>query len=200
MADNGFTSNDFKFLGGKTRRYENKKTGETISRRQFDERYGRLKQKEFATPEQQAKINKELNYVEQQKRPARGRKSRLKKIPKFRETKKSKLNPLGLPDFSRTRKPKNSFHKSYTIPYTLEALAWFMQTASKNKKVFCIGIPNILFDSKERPFSPRVMACTALDELPKPIDVWEDAESMIEDTYFGESDPIGFIVSIAYKS
>lgn len=40
-------------LGGKSRRYRNEQTGETISRRQYDERYGRLKRQGYRSNEAQ---------------------------------------------------------------------------------------------------------------------------------------------------
>lgn len=47
---------DWKSLPG--RKWENKKTGTVISRRQYDEHYGRLVKQGYATPEAQAKSRK----------------------------------------------------------------------------------------------------------------------------------------------
>ncbi len=64
---------DWKRLSGKARRYQNNRTGEIISRRQFDERYGRLAKQGLKTNEQQAKVNKFREGIEQLAKPARGR-------------------------------------------------------------------------------------------------------------------------------
>ena len=60
---------DWVRLGGKSQRYKNRKTGEEISRRQYD------KLKSPLSYEARAKHNKLLNPGEQLLRPARGRKS-----------------------------------------------------------------------------------------------------------------------------
>lgn len=68
----------FKYLGGKTQRYLNEITGESISRRQYDKLTGKL------SYEALAKINKAKNFSEQLARPARGRNSLAKLTPEFR--------------------------------------------------------------------------------------------------------------------
>ena len=65
---------EWKRLPGKTkRRYQNIKTGEIISRRYFDEHYGRLAKQGLKTNEEQAKVNKFREGIEQLAKPARGR-------------------------------------------------------------------------------------------------------------------------------
>lgn len=59
--------------GDKARRYIDPETDEIISRRQYDEHYGRLAKAGIKSNEQQAKINAELLGEEQLARPARGR-------------------------------------------------------------------------------------------------------------------------------
>lgn len=64
-----FEKSDYKFLGGKSQRYQNVKTGETISRRAFDKSSGKLSYEDLA------KINWDIAPDRQILRPAKGRKS-----------------------------------------------------------------------------------------------------------------------------
>lgn len=59
--------------GDKKRRYRNTETGEEISRRQYDERIGRLAKQGLKSNEAQAAKNRKENPKEQLARPARGR-------------------------------------------------------------------------------------------------------------------------------
>lgn len=59
--------------GDSKRRYRNTETGETISRRQYDEKYGRLAKQGLKSNEAQAAKNRKENAKEQLARPARGR-------------------------------------------------------------------------------------------------------------------------------
>ncbi|MHB1222395.1 MAG: hypothetical protein ACYC0J_10405 [Gammaproteobacteria bacterium] len=57
------------------RRFQNTKTGEIISRRQYDKQYGRLAEKGFSSNEAQAKANRIKDETEFHSKPARGRTS-----------------------------------------------------------------------------------------------------------------------------
>lgn len=67
--------NNFVPLGGKSRNYQNTKTGEIISRRQYDKRFGSLAKTGFKTYEDKARASKIIDERKQLLRPARGRKS-----------------------------------------------------------------------------------------------------------------------------
>ena len=68
------------------RRYINTETGETISRRQYDQRFGRLAKKGIKSNEAQAAANRAANELEQLARPARGRRALNKEVaPEVRE-------------------------------------------------------------------------------------------------------------------
>ncbi len=67
--------NNFVPLGGKSRNYKNTKTGEIISRRQYDKQYGSLAKTGFKTYEDKARAAKIIDERRQLLRPARGRKA-----------------------------------------------------------------------------------------------------------------------------
>jgi hypothetical protein len=81
---------DYARLPGKERRYQNTKTGEVISRRQFDQRFGRLAGTGL-TLEKQARSNLLRDPSLSMARPARGRKSA---IPKPAKEIKAKPAPV----------------------------------------------------------------------------------------------------------
>ncbi|MHB8387509.1 MAG: hypothetical protein ACYDAO_09345 [Thermoplasmataceae archaeon] len=66
---------EWKPLGGKSRNFQNTKTGEVISRRQYDKRFGSLAKTGFTTYENKARAAKIVNEKAQLARPARGRTS-----------------------------------------------------------------------------------------------------------------------------
>lgn len=71
---------------GAARNYVNTETGEVISRRKYDQTYGRLAQAGIKSNEAQAQINRAANEGEQLARPARGRKALSKTLaPEVRE-------------------------------------------------------------------------------------------------------------------
>lgn len=69
-----FNRDDWKALGGKSRQYLNERTGEVLSRRQFDKLAGRLPQGSY---EKKAAANKAAAPGVAAARPARGRRSAL---------------------------------------------------------------------------------------------------------------------------
>ncbi len=78
MAETIFDLNDWQAVKGTARNYKNIKTGEVLSRRQFDKLRG-------ISYETKAKINKAKNEKLQLLRPARGRKSALKLDSELKE-------------------------------------------------------------------------------------------------------------------
>jgi len=62
-------------LGGSSRRYRNTLTGEIISRRQYDKRFGNLARQGYASYEAKAKAAKSSTPVQAARRPARGRRA-----------------------------------------------------------------------------------------------------------------------------
>jgi len=62
-------------LGGSSRRYRNRLTGETISRRQYDKLYGTLRRQGYSSYEAKAKAAKQQQPERAALRPARGRRS-----------------------------------------------------------------------------------------------------------------------------
>lgn len=61
---------DWKYLGGSSRQYRNEKTGEVISRRQYDKRFGSLKKRGVTSYEKGAKLSAPEVVAS---RPAKGR-------------------------------------------------------------------------------------------------------------------------------
>ncbi|RWZ82314.1 MAG: hypothetical protein EO766_18080, partial [Hydrotalea sp. AMD] len=76
--------------GDTTRNYVNTKTGEIISRRQYDEKIGRLS-KEGLTNETQAKKNKAENPIAFSAKPRRGKKKGAELKQYEKEIKKNKV-------------------------------------------------------------------------------------------------------------
>jgi len=62
-------------VGGSSRRYINRRTGQTISRRQYDRRYGTLRRQGFTSYEAKAKAAKTNAPEQAATRPARGRRA-----------------------------------------------------------------------------------------------------------------------------
>lgn len=58
---------------GSARRYRNTETGESISRRQYDQRFGRIAEQGFRTNEEQARANQANRHLPFNPTPARGR-------------------------------------------------------------------------------------------------------------------------------
>jgi len=75
--------------GDKTRKYQNTKTGEVISRRAYDQKYGVARQ--FGSYETKSKTNASINPLEHFARPSRGKKSMLKEVEKFTQQEKSEF-------------------------------------------------------------------------------------------------------------
>jgi len=67
--------NDWVPVGGSSRRYRNRRTGETISRRLYDKRFGNLRRQGFGSYEAKAKAAKQQAPVRAAMRPARGRRA-----------------------------------------------------------------------------------------------------------------------------
>lgn len=67
------TGDAYQPLGGKSRNYINLKTGEKLSRRQFDKRLGLLKRHGFSSYEKASEASKNKNLQAFLSRPARGR-------------------------------------------------------------------------------------------------------------------------------
>jgi hypothetical protein len=68
-------------IPGAARQYQNTETGEILSRRQYDQRFGRLAKAGIKSNEAQALKNREENLEAQLARPARGRESVKKYSP-----------------------------------------------------------------------------------------------------------------------
>jgi hypothetical protein len=62
-------------LGGSSRRFINCRTGQIISRRQYDKRYGNLRRQGYRSYEAKAKAAKQQAPVQAAMRPARGRRA-----------------------------------------------------------------------------------------------------------------------------
>jgi len=102
------TKKDFKPLGGSSRNYVNTKTGEIISRYQYDKTYGATKEFKGNT-HLKAKLNKEANPLVASARPAPGRKSALPKTGVKGSTK---------PRFSPLKPLKDKQYRHIQIPVT----------------------------------------------------------------------------------
>ena len=108
---------DWRSLGGSKREHVNVKTGQIISRRQYDQKFGSLAKAGYKTYESKAKTNLRKNPVLAKAQPARGRKSTLEstrfqqKGSQFKVKGKRKFRDIhipihysdGEPDFSRLR-------------------------------------------------------------------------------------------------
>ena len=190
--------------GGKTRGFVNANTGQRISRRQYDKRFGALKRGGYVSYESKAKAARKRNPVRQALRPARGRRSeRLNFAFKHPTTARgkalAKIQPLI--DFARVKKSAKRFHTKYLIPYNLKSLKWFVDGVRKNKNVWCVGIPNLLMrDEKNRLFYSRVIIhCTMFDELPSVSELWALIEANIDDNgHVSGGRVVGINVSVTF--
>ncbi|MGH7237137.1 MAG: hypothetical protein ACREGF_01230 [Candidatus Saccharimonadales bacterium] len=114
---------------GRGRYFKNTKTGEVITRRQYDRRFGRLAARGFASNEAQAKANKAANPAAQLLRPARGRHKGLPRSAKSFDM--SNVRPLGNGQLFRT----------FYFPLPETDAEWRMQanmllnTAARNNKI-----------------------------------------------------------------
>ena len=133
-------------------------TGEVFSRRQFDETYGRL----AGTTIERAAKKSPLRKL----RPARGRKSKLWKL------KEPTVKHASGIDFSRISRGKlRGYYRGYTIPATLYSLSDALLNAKKNKRIFGLGIPNLVLENGS--FSQQILPMTYIDDIPSPLDLWD---------------------------
>ncbi len=84
-VNHSFSASDWSRLPGKSRNFVNKRTGEILSRRQFDKLSGRL---QYSSYEKKAQANKAAHPRKSKQRPARGRKSTLPPSKKKKNAKK----------------------------------------------------------------------------------------------------------------
>src|SRR5690242_4164497 len=123
MATNSSGAADFERIPqDKARRYRLKADHSIVlSRRQFDERFGRLKQKNIATPEAQARIRRETGLIPG---PARGHTKEDRKQERDRsrfEPGKIAIEPTGIHQHGRWfTKRFDTFEAAVTFARTLK--------------------------------------------------------------------------------
>lgn len=172
-------------LPGAARRYVNPRTGETLSRRKYDERFGRLAGTGL-TNESLAKKNKEENPLASAMRPRRGR----KKLDELKEYQKQlKKNARDLQD---TNYYLSEFNVEPVTEYTIAtALA---AISSVNKAVGYRRVITIVLDDKS-----EIVTSTAYRRIPKSanaiIKELEELDELLSSYKFGEG---SFIKSITY--
>jgi len=185
-------------LGGTSRRFQNEKTGETISRRQYDERFGKLKKQGFSTYEAKAKANKK---PEQILKPARGRKSytgptKLKLIEiearllaeKERQARKLAARKVVAQERKIYRFPQKITQKNFTVassgrvfetPIFYESIEMLREQAAGYKNVFAylVGVNFINLEDN----SKGAFVVTRSRDINMPYR-FEDVERVIEVT------------------
>ena len=120
--------------GASTRRYVNSTTGEIISRRQYDERYGRLAQQGIATNEAQAKASPTKL---RESRPARGRPANRDWYNYGKNLKPIKSKRGGYREGRRFVFPFNNSHRWYYDKERKE-LDSFIRGLKDNKNIFSL--------------------------------------------------------------
>lgn len=165
-----FDGSDWRRVPGKARRYINVKTGETISRRQFLQHYG--KARPFGSLEKRAKYY--ASREEQLLRPARGRKSGLRlseadkivEVSKRKRIKKEKLADEKIArELKKKRKPpkkitisnfkKGKISRNIELPIDYNAIEQVRQEAEDSKIVFgyLVGANLITEEGEDRTFT-----------------------------------------------
>ncbi len=152
MAD---TMSEWRRVPGKARNYVNSRTGEVISRRQYDKLEGTLSKQGFKSYEQKAKVAKRNEGIEQLAKPARGRTKLKEKEPEIRRTalaarveqeqhkKLSKLEQREIKRKARTPKSislknfkKGALGRTFRVDLDPGALADFISAAASYKGAF----------------------------------------------------------------
>ena len=160
----------WKPLGGKSRKFRNLSTGEEISRRQFDRRYGSLSKGGFTSYEKKAKATPaEIRKA----RPARGRRSTIPRAPKVP------------PNLSRVLSLKRKSGRDIKIPFDLPPLRLAVDQAKKNKKIFAIGLRVIGIDERDKKQITFTIGSLSLPDEVHVLDWWNMAQEIIAGkTYF----------------
>jgi hypothetical protein len=143
MAKDSGSSTGYKPLGGKSRRYVNTRTGETISRYQYDKLYGSTKDFKGST-HLKAKVNRELNPAISKARPAKGRKSTLKKVGNtqarnLKTTKEKKFRDVLIPIHHK--------NKIADLERLYLDFDFFILGLKENSRVFGVATTLIYLDS-----------------------------------------------------
>ena len=161
MADNVKIENGWKRTSG--RRFENKNTGEIISRRQYDKRFGALAKEGFKSYEQKARANlTKGGSVNQILKPARGRlKFRGAEHEREREaarrtrekneiaTARKAMREINKSKTKKYKKLKsinnNSFKpgvksRKFAVELSYDAINDFLNVARRNKNLFAYAV------------------------------------------------------------
>ena len=217
MADSG--QSEWKRLPG--RRFENRVTGEVLSRRQYDKRYGALARGGFQSYEAKAKANYiREGPIRQLLKPARGRvkyrgpeylrereaarrsqdrealrlqRHILKRIKAYGELKHHTYKTIN----DRNFKPGIKGRK-FRVEFTYEGVAGFLDTAKRNKNLFgyLVGLDFIdLSTGVEGSF--YVIAARGMTFPFTPAD-WDTIENKIEEKLYHYSNNILFLGAFVY--
>lgn len=177
--------NIWKPLGGSSRNYVNLETGEILSRRQFDRRYGSLAKANFTSYEKKAQANKKLDIELQKSRPARGRQSTIfeYKEKKFQDTLKNSTKNL------RPKKYKSKNYKSSRgifIPYSEHDYIFFkrienvIEGVKSNYRIFGASI-NIVYKFKNREKAVNIFPTYARKSIPVAEIIFQEVQDWMED-------------------
>lgn len=154
-------------IPGAARRYINTRTGETLSRRKYDERFGRLAGTGL-TNESLAKKNKEENPLASAMRPRRGRK-KLDELKEYENQIKRNKKPLQDPNYFITEFLVQPVTE-YTIATAISALSG-IKNAVGYRRVITI----------ETGEGSEIVTSTPYRKMPKSVDaVIKELEELME--------------------
>ncbi len=159
---------DWRRLPGSARQYINNKTGEVLSRRQYDEKIGRLHQAGIKTNEAQARRNAATQGEAQLLKPARGRKSALKlgsdaRLAEIQQRAEKKVQAeirkrIAREQTKKTQVPEKltlrNFKKGkkgrfFYVPLEFDAIRDFIETASDYPGAFGYTVGFTFVDSRK---------------------------------------------------
>lgn len=145
MAKVKHLPSDFRPIkGDSTRKYQNIKTGEIISRRRYDETYGAARQ--FGTYEKKSKINEEIDPLLHFARPSRGKPSKIKETKKMTGEEKSQFILS-----SKSLKQSHELSKKNQRIYDRKTNRLLKQPKKINTKTFTKGKRSMWRDYYTRP-------------------------------------------------
>ncbi len=216
MAKESKAAPGFKRLPGKANQYIDLETGEILSRRQYDKRYGKLAKEGFTSYEQKAKANKQKDELKQLERPARKRTSILKVEPELRKEIAQKRQEqreltriqkaINRANHKKVRVPQKvsisnfkpgKMGRQFRMPLDPATIRDFIETSRKYS-----GAAGYLFGVEFldiRSGQTGAASLTGLRDFSVPFDAgdWEDIENWFEEHSYAE--PLFAFVYIALK-
>lgn len=209
-----FTKSDWKPEGGKSRNFVNKKTGEVISRRQYDKHYGAIRA--FGSYEEKAKHFKDIQGGAQLLKPARGRKSKIKALGEERERaiqdrrklqqqiaadrkiqRASRRHPKPPQRITRRSFKPNHRTRAYELPINYDAVVSTINAGRRSGLVFGYLVGVNLIDMRDG--SPRTYTYGTLRHINKAFTQGDYEKMLDEVSLFTYAVPVSLFVRFKLK-